>query len=69
VAHRFLMVKPRALELVDSGFLQAGSATRTDSHHAAENGEVIIAEGVDWHDERRPLKEAAQGELTQPPPL
>jgi hypothetical protein len=34
-----------------------------------ENDEVIIAEDVDWHDERRALNEAAQGKLTQPPPL
>src|SRR5258708_37014504 len=68
VAYRFPVVKPHALELIDRhGPIPPSRVGDQNSipHDAAKNDEVIVAQGVDCHHERRPLYQVVQIELTQ----
>src|SRR5580658_680961 len=68
VTHRFPVIEPHALELVDRhGSISPGGVGKQNTvpHHAAENDEVVVAEGVDGHHERRLLYQVAQLELTK----
>jgi hypothetical protein len=70
VTHRFSVIKLHALELVDRNSPVAPGGIINQNavpHYAPKYDEVIVAQGVDCHHERRPLYQVVQIELTQTP--
>jgi hypothetical protein len=70
VSHRFSVIKLHALELVDRHSPVAPGGIINQNavpHYAPKYDEVIVAQGVDCHHERRPLYQVVQIELTQTP--
>src|SRR5215472_13126207 len=69
VAHRFAVIQPHALELIDRHRAVPPGGV-CDQHavsdDAAENDEMIVAQSVDRHHDRCPLNQIIQLQLTQP---